>query len=140
MKTLTEVLTPYGLSAADQALADIEVPIPDKAQRQGDLLFLPTLAHELEGRLAKGETVGVDGVNLVVGEATGNAHILDAPDGGVTFYRSTEASTTAVGWIVADKPFYVLHTDEHGANGFAAGTWTVRGKREMAEVERRVAD
>jgi hypothetical protein len=35
---------------------------------------------------------------------------------------------------------YLIHTDEHGANAIAPGSYRLHGKREQAEIIRRVAD
>jgi hypothetical protein len=35
---------------------------------------------------------------------------------------------------------YLIHTDEHGANGIGPGTYRLTGKREQADEIRRVAD
>lgn len=138
MPTLTEVLAPFNIAAADEALADIEVPVLVGPQRQGDVFVIPT-----EPLAAAGAPVPAQGIAVVRGEATGNTHMLVAADGPVFFLPAVErVGSLDLGTVTVPEgsTAYLIHTDEHGANGIGAGTYRLHGKREMAEEIRRVAD
>lgn len=139
MRTLTEVLAPFDIPAADEALADIEVPVlAGQPQRQGDVFVIPA------DPVAKvGEPVPVQGIAVVRGEATGNTHLLIAADGPVFFLPAVQrVGSLDLGTVTVPdgSVAYLIHTDEHGANGIGAGTYRLHGKREQAEEIRRVAD
>lgn len=138
MPTLSEVLAPFNIAAADEALADIEVPVLVGPQRQGDVLIVPC-----DPLTDVGELVPAEGVAVVRGEATGNTHMLSAADGPVFFHRAPErAGSLLLGTVTVPEgsTAYLIHSDEHGANGIGAGTYRMVGKREQAEEIRRVAD
>jgi len=138
MTTTYSIAAEHGVTIA--ALDDIEVPVLDRPQRQGDLGFFPR--PPLGAAEPAGTPVGPEGVVLVRGEATGNTHILHA-QGHVTWQpHATPADDVSLGTIhVAPAAVaWVIHTDEHGVNGLAPGVWSVRAKREQADEIRRVAD
>lgn len=99
---------------------------------------------------ARFETVPREGVAVVAGENSGNTHILHALEGTVEFYRCedrSDPSNTAVGYIRVPEgsQAWLVHTDEHGQNALGSSdgracTYFVSGKREQADVIRRVAD
>lgn len=146
MPTFTDILARSDISVPDETLAELAVPILSGPQRQGDILFVPRAplgAAEFEAFTP----VPAKGVNLVVGEATGNAHILHNsgdPGSAVAFRRheSNDPNDLLLGvlHVPAGDTAYVIHTDEHGVNGIAPGTYLVKGKREYADEVRRVAD
>lgn len=142
MMTLTKALARHNITAADAALADIEVPVLTGAQRQGDVLIIPRAPIGAAERTLM-TAVPREGIAVVRGEATGNTHLLDAVEGTVLW----GASPSTVGDLVLgvlhvepDSAAHLLHTDEHGCNGIGPGTYVLHGKREMAEEIRRVAD
>jgi hypothetical protein len=141
MPTLTTILARADITPADQAIADIEVPILTGPQRQGDVLIIPRARiGKAEGASLK--PVPAEGVAVVRGEATGNTHLLMAD--GPVMWAGFPQSDTAVALGVLDVPegsvAHLLHTDEHGVNSIGAGTYLLHGKREMADEIRRVAD
>ena len=143
--TFTDVLARSNITVPDETLAELTVPILG-TQRQGDILFAkraPVGAAELDAFTL----VPAEGVNLVVGEATRNAHILHnsgQDDSAVAFRRndSTDPSDLLIGvlYVPAGDVAYVIHTDEHGVNGLEPGTYLVNGKREQLDEIARVAD
>ena len=140
--TYTEALARHGVTPADLALAEIEVPVLCGPQRQGDVLILPRPAVGA-AELTTFTLVGADGVRVVAGEATGNAHILDAVQGDVFWLRGRPTATDltlGVVHVAAGGVAHLVHTDEHGCNGVGPGTYRLTGKREMADEIRRVAD
>lgn len=140
--TLEKALARHNIAVADELLADIEVPVLTGPQRQGDILIIPR-APIGEAELASMTHVGREGVAVVRGEATGNTHLLDAVDGDV-FWRAHEGQAgdvlLGVLYVPQGSTAHLLHTDEHGCNAIGAGTYTLHGKREMADEIRRVAD
>lgn len=134
--TFGAALGRYDIDCPDM-LADIEVPVLSGPQRQGDVLMVP--CDPRPG--AQGVPVGRDGIRVVRGEATGNSHILDAPDGGVEWIEARIGGGSVVlGWVYATRPALLVHTDEHGVNAMAPGWWELRGKREQRDEIERVAD
>jgi len=138
MRTLTEILERHDIAVADELLADLVVPIISGAQPQGDVLILPR-GPLTAAELAACTRVPCEGIAVVVGEATGNTHMLDA-DGTVLFARRTGGVLLGVVEVDPDAVAYLIHTDEHGANGIGPGTYALHGKREQADEIRRVAD
>lgn len=138
MKTLTQILSVHDIAVADELLADLVVPVLAGPQRQGDVLILPRGPLSVAEREAC-VRVPAEGVAVVVGEATGNTHMLDA-DGPVWFARRASGVTIGVVEVPDGSTGYLIHTDEHGANALAPGTYSLHGKREQADVIRRVAD
>lgn len=141
--TLTDALARHNVTVADDLLASIEVPILTGPQRQGDVLIVPR-AKAGVAELEAMDPVPAAGVKVVVGEATGNTHILDAVDGVVLWRRNPATSTTDLTLGVVHVPegavAHLVHTDEHGVNAFGPGTYRLVGKREQAQELRRVAD
>lgn len=143
MSTLTfaEVLGTHDITIPDDTLADLEVPVLTGPQRQGDVGIFPGSRYPGHA-LDDAHRVPPAGVQVVVGEATGNTHLLHAV--GPVFWcpAGERAGSVALGLLKVPKgsTAYLIHTDEHGANGIGPGTYRVKGKREMAEQIRRVAD
>ena len=140
--TLSEALARHDITAADLALADIEVPVLCGPQRQGDILITPR-APLGKAELATMTACDRAGVAVVRGEATGNTHLLDAVEGTVLWQAHDGATgdlLLGVLHVEEGSVANLLHTDEHGCNAIGPGTYTLHGKREMAEEIRRVAD
>ena len=138
--TLSDVERHAGRSCYDhvsEALAEIEVPVIDGPQAQGDLLIVPV------ARTAGGGAVDVTGpVDIIEAINGGHAHTLVAPDGGCRAHvrRPTGADDLVLATIDNTMPVYLLHA-EHGAMGLAPGSWEMRGQREFDAAEaRRIAD
>ena len=142
MLTLSEVLGRHDIEVADEALAEIEVPVLAGRQRQGDVLIRPRGRFTVAER-KRAVPVPAEGVAVVRGEATGNTHMLSAVDGPVLWLAApVVAGSLLLGAVeVAEGATgFLVHTDEHGANGLAPGAYELVGKREQADVVRRVAD
>lgn len=141
--TLSQVLARHDIQVADEMLADIEVPVLTGLQRQGDVLIVPRPACGAVEHAGLTVIPGC-GVPVVRGEATGNTHLLDAVTGlcGWSAHRSSDEADLILGILfVPDGGVAALiHTDEHGCNMIGAGTYVLSGKREQADVIRRVAD
>lgn len=143
MHTLTTVLNRADITVPDDLLADYEVPVLTSAQRQGDVGIFPR-AHASNLELADAIVVPPIGTAVVRGEATGNTHLLQAEPGCEVFWKAFNPVDGDVVLGILHVPqgstAWLIHTDEHGANGIGAGTYTVRGKREFADEIRRVQD
>lgn len=137
-KTLTQILVRHDIAVADDLLADVEVPVLTDLQRQGDVLIVPR-GVLTKGERSRAQPVPREGIAVVVGEATGNTHMLDG-DGPVLFERRNAGLVLGVVEVPEGSVAYLIHTDEHGANAMGPGTYELHGKREMAEEIRRVAD
>lgn len=124
-------------------LASVDVPVLAGPQRQGDILIVPRAPlgrAEIDGMTP----IPTEGLSVVRSDVTGNEHVLLADGPGVTFRRHDTSDPNDVLLGVLDVPAgsqaWIVHTDEHGANGIAAGCYTIHGKREQADIVRRVAD
>ena len=116
--------------------ADIDVPLLRGAQRQGDVLVLPT--QDQPERMAEPQeaaAIPAEGVVVVRGEADGDGHLL-LGDG--TWSPSATAPDLGVVQVVTEA--YLIHP-EHGALGIAAGEYRLRRQREHTQAgPRMVAD
>lgn len=147
MHTLTTVLARHQITVPDDLIADITIPVLTVPQRQGDVAIFhrPTLGAA-ERKTLNLTTVPATGVAVVRGEGTGNTHIL-SPEPGTTIgwalnpnYDGTDDLVLGVLDVPEGAVAWLIHTDEHGANGIGAGTYVLRGKREQRDIIERVAD
>lgn len=137
--TITTLFARHQVMIPPDLAADIDVPVLSGPQRQGDVLIVPRPKLGTAERAAM-SPVTADGVRVVRGEATGNAHILHADGPGVTWLPSEDGMRLGVLDVPEGAVAWLIHTDEHGANGIAPGTYVLTGKREQADEVRRVAD
>ena len=141
--TLTTILHRASVPVPDETIADLIVPILTGPQRQGDVGIFPRPPLGAAERSTM-KALPTDGVAVVSGEATGNTHILMSEAGCEALWAPATPTDGDVVLGVLEVPaggaVWLAHTDEHGANGIGPGCYTLRGKREMAEEIRRVAD
>jgi len=134
--TYADILDRHQIDIPAHLVAQSEVPVLDGRQRQGDVYVRPERA---------GKNVGVpvppEGVPVVRGEAGGNTHLLVGDE--VLWAPSTSTSpvelTLGVLTVPAGRVAFLLHP-EHGAQGFAPGTYRVGRQREQADEIRSVRD
>lgn len=141
MTTLASILDRANVTVPDETIADIDVPVLTGAQRQGDVGIWP-MRDLSKVQLDTLTPVPSKGIAVVRGETTGgNSHILHA-DGPVLWAPARGTDLLALGTLhVPDGSVaWLIHTDEHGANGIGPGAYRLTGKREQAEEVRRVAD
>lgn len=145
--TFGEALEKIGVSLPAHLVADAEVPVLTGPQTQGDLMIVPAEDDVFDIRLVKLEPVPDNGVQVVRGEATGNTHWLHRgmESTGVMFGRVVnDALVLGVVHVPVGETAELIHTDEHGCNAMGrpveAGDFVLRGKQEMADQIRRVAD
>jgi hypothetical protein len=144
--TYADALNKIGASIPPHLIAGAEVPVLTGVQAQGDLLIVP--AGQAGMDLFDVEPFAMErvpeaGIQVVVGEATGNTHWLhrgfDSPD--VMWARITgDSLVLAVVGVPEGQSAELIHTDEHGANAMGPGCYVIRGKQELADQIRRVAD
>lgn len=141
MTTMTyqDAINRVGVSLPEHLVADAEVPILTGPQAQGDIGIIPAAMIGVTVSADTYEPVG-EGVQVVVGEATGNTHWLHSDHPSVAWARLDRDLVIGVVTIPEGATAYLIHTDEHGANGIGPGVYALTGKREQADVIRRVAD
>ncbi|GAA3212247.1 hypothetical protein [Actinocorallia longicatena] len=131
--TLAELSRRTGLSVLDHLEDQLEIPVMDGLQAQGDLLIVPHAAVAVAVTLPvhPWREVPPAGVVLLRGAAGGNPHTLVADRGTCTWTTDVRDSFgLALGALRATGPVYLLHP-EHGATGLTPGTYVVRRQREI---------
>lgn len=142
--TLRDLLAEHNIAVPDETIAEITVPVLTGPQRQGDVAIFPRKPLG-QAQLDRMADVPATGVQVVRGEATGNTHLLHPAGGRVRWQAAApngDPAQVLLGTLVVDDDAvcFLIHTDEHGANGIGPGTYALHGKREMADEIRRVAD
>jgi hypothetical protein len=136
---LRTVLDRAGVGALGVLDSEIDVPVLTGAQRQGDLIVL-----NRPQRTPATTPLPASGVQVVRAEASSNTHSLHSWDGTCFFdsdpsRRETELTLGTL-TVPEGASAYLVHTEEHGANGIGPGTYELRRQREFAGEWRRVAD
>lgn len=141
MSTMTyqDAIDRVGVSLPEHLVADAEVPVLTDPQAQGDIGIIPAAMLGFTGKAHTFTPVG-NGVQVVTGEATGNTHWLHSDHPGVAWARLDQDLVIGLVKVPEDATAYLIHTDEHGANGIGPGVYALTGKREQADEIRRVAD
>ena len=141
MSTMTyqDAIDRVGVSLPEHLIADAEVPVLTSPQAQGDIGIIPAAMLGISSKAHTFIPVG-KGVQVVTGEATGNTHWLHTDHPGVAWARLDRDLVIGLVKVPEDATAYLIHTDEHGANGIGPGLYALTGKREQAEEIRRVAD
>ncbi len=84
------------------------------------------------------------GAQVVKAEASSNTHTLHSWDGTCFFDADPTGGDAGLTLGTLTVPegasAYLVHTEEHGANGIGPGTYELRRQREFAGEWRRVAD
>ena len=138
--TLGSILDRAGISPLGVLDTQIDVPILTGAQRQGDVIVLPR-----PNRAPATTPSPAAGVQVVRAEASANTHSLMSWDGPGCFFDADTSggdSGLVLGTLTVPDgaSAYLVHTEEHGANGIAPGTYELRRQREFAGEWQRVAD
>jgi hypothetical protein len=135
---LAELTEAHGFEVLEHLEADLEVPVNDGLQAQGDLFVVPVAAYRIDG--GKREVVPAAGFAVIEAIAGGHEHRLFAGAPGTAFFTpGSHRGMADIGVLECSEPAYVLHP-EHGATGIAPGTYVLRRQREQADEERLVAD
>lgn len=139
--TLGQILDRAGIGTLGVLDAQIDVPIlASVVQRQGDVIVLPR-----PNKPAATTPIPAAGVVVVRAETSAaNTHTLHSWTGPCFFDASPGGGDTGLVLGTLTVPdaasAYLVHTDEHGANGIGPGTYELRRQREFAGEWRRVAD
>ena len=137
--TYGEAIDRVGVALPGHLVADAEVPVLTDPQAQGDIGIIPAALLGVTDRGATWQPIG-DGVQVVTGEATGNTHWLHTDHPGVQWARLDRDLLIGLVRVPDGAAAWLIHTDEHGANGIGPGLYAITGKRELADEIRRVAD
>jgi hypothetical protein len=136
---LRTVLDRAGVGTLGVLDSEIDVPILTGAQRQGDVIVL-----NRPNRAPAATPIPASGVQVVRAEASSNTHTLHSWDGSCFFDADPTGGETGLTLGTLTVPegasAYLVHTEEHGANGIGPGTYELRRQREFAGEWRRVAD
>lgn len=142
--TYADTLGKHDITIPPDLIAAAEVPVLTAPQTQGDVGIWPVDPGRFDA--TKAATVPADGIAVVRGESTtgANSHILDAYLGDVWWraHTATQPGDVLLGVLQVPEGSVAMltHTDEHGSNGIGPGTYELTGKREQADIVRRVAD
>ncbi|MDQ3485728.1 MAG: hypothetical protein M3445_10035 [Actinomycetota bacterium] len=142
--TFSDTLGKHAIELPEGLVAEAEVPVLIGAQAQGDVGVFPRSTIG-KAELAHAVKVPAEGIAVVRGEAVtgGNSHILDAYHGDVHWMPAVSRSggvLLGVLYVPEGSVAMLTHTEEHGSNGIGPGTYRITGKREQADIVRRVAD
>jgi hypothetical protein len=142
MNTMTyaDAIDRVGVSLPEHLVADAEVPVLTGPQAQGDIGIIPAALLGVTDTKDHTFTPVGAGVQVVTGEATGNTHWLHSDHPGVAWARLDRDLLIGLVYVPAGAAAYLIHTDEHGANGIGPGLYALTGKREQADQIRRVTD
>lgn len=136
MNTYGQLLGHHGVTIPAHLEEQAEVPVLTGPQRQGDIFIRPVAVAPRDAAVFG--PVGA-GVQVVHGEATGNTHWLHG-DKAVLWARLDRGQVVGLVMVPEGSSAYLVHTDEHGANGLGPGVYELRRKREQADEIRQVAD
>lgn len=138
VKTLAQITEAHGFEVLEHLEADLEVPVNDGLQAQGDLLVVPIPAVPIRADEVRTE-VPAAGIAVIEAVGSGHEHRLFAGVPGTAWLLGLPAGMQDIGVLECTEPAYVLHP-EHGATGIAPGRYVLRRQREQADEERLVAD
>ncbi len=119
------------LSVLEDLQREVEIPVLDGPQAQGDLIVVPLdLVDDVSlGLGARWRPVPAEGIELLRG-AGGNPHTLVADRGAAEWTADIRDRTwLAIGVLRATATAYLIHP-EHGGSGIAPGTYLIRRQRE----------
>lgn len=135
MATTTEMIETTGVSVITEQDFNLEIPVLNGIQRQGDVLVRPA-------DVTATTAVPAVGTPVVRGENGGNTHAIYAADGDVFCDVSTSSVRdlrVATLTVPEGSTAYLGHP-EHGYQGIAPGSYEIRRQREQAEEMRMVQD
>ncbi|MGW5720626.1 hypothetical protein ACWEVP_30945 [Amycolatopsis sp. NPDC003865] len=124
---LAELLDRTGLDVLAHLDRQVDVPVIDGPQAQGDLIVVPAAMADAVRSRAGWHSLPAEGAELVRGGDGTNPHTLV----GVCqlTVQVADPAGLAVAMLHNTAPVYLVHP-EHGATGIAPGRWIVRRQRE----------
>lgn len=130
---LAELLDRTGLDVLAHLDRQVDVPVIDGLQAQGDLIVVPWPMAGAARDQGGWHALPAEGAELVRGGDGNNPHTLV---GSCELTRwVVDPEHLAVTAIVNRAPVYLVHP-EHGATGIAPGRWLVRRQREAGGFRR----
>jgi hypothetical protein len=132
--TLAQLTELTSIPVLDHLDTDVEIPVIDGPQAQGDLIVIP--AEWVPEVTFRGTTTWRDvptaGIELLRGGAGGNAHVLVADEAAGRWTTDLfDPTRLAIGRLEATRPVYLIHP-EHGGTGIAPGAYVIRRQRQSA--------
>ncbi|GLY35023.1 hypothetical protein Amsp01_010470 [Amycolatopsis sp. NBRC 101858] len=124
---LAELLDRTGLDVLAHLDRQVDVPVIDGLQAQGDLIVVPAAMADAVRSPGGWHALPAEGAELVRGGDGTNPHTLVGSCELTTWVMDPEG--LAVAAIDNAAPVYLVHP-EHGATGIAPGRWIVRRQRE----------
>lgn len=132
--TLGQLIDRHGVDVLDHLDRDLEVPVNDGLQFQGDLAVIP-LDRTMTGAW---QPVPKDGVPVIEAVGSGHEHRLLASAAGMAHLLAGVGGQD-IAYLQCTEVAYLAHP-EHGYLGVAPGSYLFRRQREQADEERLVAD
>jgi len=141
--TLGQLISHHGIDVLEHLDRDLEVPVLNGLQMQGDLAIIPTTAIPADAEALASDTwteVPAAGIPVIPAVGSGHEHRL-LPGTPATALWQAAAGGQDIGLLAvpAGAPAYLAHP-EHGYVGIGTGTYVLRRQREQADEERLVAD
>lgn len=133
--TLGQLIDRHGVDVLEHLDRQVEVPVLEGLQFQGDLAVVP-----IENDNVTGVPVPIEGIAVI--EAVGGGHehrLLPGTPGTARFVSLAGDQGQDIGHLLTTEPAYIAHP-EHGYLGIAPGSYVLRRQREQADEERMVAD
>ncbi|VVJ15538.1 Uncharacterised protein [Amycolatopsis camponoti] len=130
---LAELLDKTGLDVLAHLDRQVDVPVIDGLQAQGDLIVIPDDMTGSAYFRAGWRPLPAEGVELVRGGDGNNPHTLVGRCELTTQVFDPEGLSVAM--LHIEVPVYLVHP-EHGATGIAPGRWLVRRQREAGGFRR----
>lgn len=124
---LAELLDSTGLDVLAHLDRQVDVPVVDGLQAQGDLIVIPMEMTDAARARAGWHPLPADGIELVRGGDGTNPHTLVGSCELTMAVLDEERLAVAV--VRNTAPVYLVHP-EHGATGIAPGLWLIRRQRE----------
>jgi hypothetical protein len=138
--TLGQLIDRHGVDVLDHLDRQVEVPVLDGLQFQGDLAVIPA-GDDTSAFAGSTKQVPEEGLPVIEGVNGGHEHRLlaSAPRTASLTTAGTGANGQAIGLLECTEPAYLAHP-EHGYLGIAPGAYELRRQREQAAEERIVVD
>jgi hypothetical protein len=109
------------------AATDLDIPVLQGPQRQGDILILPLTDNTLRSRRAP-TPIPADGIPVVHSESTNHAHTLIGQAAWTVAVWSAD-----LGVLDVTGTAYLVHP-EHAALGIGPGRYLLRRQREHTQA------
>ncbi|MCL2785347.1 MAG: hypothetical protein FWD55_07925 [Propionibacteriaceae bacterium] len=140
MQSLQALAERFGCEDLAAAFPEIDIPVLTGAQRQGDVLVLPSPLPAKWPR--KGHLPLDPGVVVLSSEDTDHTHTLYGD--GQVFFTEGMSYQRIIWWrrmenniawlnVPANGEAFLMHSDEHGALGIGPGTYQILAQQEFGD-------